>query len=67
MQLTLKSKNYGWRSGAGNPEESFTFKADSARSVLCHWRRRETRKFLEEDWKTIDGTGTIINKVEATR
>lgn len=38
MQLTHKSKTDGKRSGARSPEERFTFKAGSARSVLCHGR-----------------------------
>lgn len=36
MQLTHKPKTDGKRSGAGSPEERFTFKAGSARSLLCH-------------------------------
>jgi hypothetical protein len=36
MQLTHKPKTDGKRSGARSPEERFTFKAGSARSLLCH-------------------------------
>ena len=38
MQLTHKLRTNGKRSGARRPDERFTFKAGSARSLLCHVR-----------------------------